>query len=123
MLVDYQRKSQSKYFEFCGSVDVGSKYPRLFWKEVSTNRICCFWSICNSKNAEIMKVVHKDISNRITSVSFGEGCKSNEEPKWKLTGLDESGNPKSVTYTHSELKELITGSKILDYPFALGNKA
>lgn len=119
MLVSYNKKS-SRDFSFLGKVDCGTKYPRIFWKEISSGRPVCYWAISNQYNKQEMKLVHSEISDRITSVSFGERCKKDEEPKWKLTGIDENGIPKAEIVSHADMVEAIIGSELLELPFKLG---
>ena len=121
MLVSYNKKvSNKREFDFIGSVDVGSQYARNFWKEKSTGKVVCYWAISNRYNADDMKIVHSEISDRISSITFAKGTKKNQDPMWELVGVDEDGRPKSVRYTHSEMVASLTGSALLDMPFSLG---
>lgn len=120
MLVSYNKVANDKEFDFVGSVDVGSKYPRNFWKEKSSGKVVCYWAISNTYNKEEMAIVHSEISDRVTSVAFAKGTKKGQDPMWELVGVDKDGDPKSVRYTHSEMVSAFTGSVLLDMPFSLG---
>lgn len=118
MKVSY-KNTIHREFSFIGSVEVDSNYPRNFWKD-KRNRPVCYWSINVDSNLEDMKIVHTDISDRITSIFFAKGTKKDQDPKWELVGVDVDGTPKSETYSHQEMMNAFGGSKILDMPFNLG---
>lgn len=122
MLVSYKRKSvqENNEFEYLCETNVGTKYPRVFWKQIKGNRPVCYWAINHKANEKEMSLVHKEISNRVTSLSFARGCRKNEQPMWEIIGTDEDASPKVTRYSHNEFSKLLKGSDILEMPFRLG---
>jgi hypothetical protein len=108
-------------FEYVGEFRYDN-LVRFFWKNIKSKKICCYWAISNKheNNKEEMNIVHSEISDRISSVTFGKGCTKNSDPMWELVGVDEDGRPKTEQWSHSEMTERAKKSIIVDMPFNLG---
>jgi len=128
MLVDYEKKTVEREFEFVKKVELvsknGKKYSRMFWKNTDDD-IATYIELNIKFNRNEIMDLREAINNEFLGWSFGKKCKENDEPVYVLEFEDEK-----QSYTYSELSAKIDTlrksnaefirKEILQAPFRLG---